>query len=151
MVTIDLSKELNYFLVKVFNQILCIEEDRLKTGEFKNLSVRETHVIEAVADAQKSGNNRSSDIAQALNISAGTLTTAVKLLDRKGYILRKKDAHDKRIVRIYLTEKGGRADLMHQAFHEKMIDDVLAVLSSEEVEVLVRGLKSLESFFLKNK
>lgn len=151
MIIADYQKELNYFLVKVFNEILRIEEDCLRTGEFANLSVREMHVIEAISIADENGSNRSADIAHTLNVSAGTLTTAVKLLEKKGYIIRKKDAQDKRIVRLYLTEKGKRADVIHQNFHKKMVDDVLAALSATEADILIKGLKSLESFFLKNK
>lgn len=146
----DNRSELNYFLVKVFNEILRIEEDCLKAGEFKNLSVREMHVIEAVCDAGKNA-NRASDIAQALHISAGTLTTEVGVLERKGCLIRKQDTNDRRIVRICPTEKGLRANEVHQQFHQKMVSDVMAALSAEETESLVKGLKSLAAFFNKNK
>lgn len=151
VVIVDYQKELNYFLVKVFNEILRIEEDCLRTGEFCNVSVREMHVIEAVSLAEKSGGNRSSDIAQTLGVLAGTLTTSVKLLEKKGCITRKKDSRDRRIVRLYVTEKGKRAYAVHQSFHKKMVDDVLAALSRNEAKILIKGLKSLESFFIKNK
>ncbi len=151
MIIIGNKKELNYFLVKVFNEILRIEEDCLRTGEFCNLSVREMHVIEAIANAGQNGGNRSSDIAHSLNISAGTLTTSVKLLEKKGCITRQTDSHDKRIIRLFLTDKGKRANEIHQSFHKKMVDDVIAALSADEANILIKGLKSLESFFVNNK
>lgn len=131
----------------MFNEILRIEEDRLRTGEFKNLSVREMHVIEAVCTADETARNRSADIAQALGVSAGTLTTAVKLLEKKGCLLRRKDANDKRIVRLYATEKGKRANHMHQRFHGEMVATVLKALSPEETDILIKSLKKLETFF----
>ena len=148
----DCQKQLNYFLVKVFNEILKIEEDCLRTGEFKNLSVREMHVIEAVCAAvdQKTG-NRSSDIAHTLRISAGTLTATASLLEKKGCIIREKDQHDKRIVRLYPTDKGRQADRTHQQFHQEMVENVIGTLSSSEVDILIKGLQSLESFFSQNK
>lgn len=140
--------QLNNFLVNVFNEILRIEESCLRTGEFKNLSVREMHVIEAVCTAQEKGtNNRASDIAQAQGISAGTLTTAITLLEKKGCVERRTDAHDKRIVRLYATEKGKRANAVHQQFHQQMVADVLAALSPEETNILIKGLQSLQVFF----
>lgn len=152
IVIVDCQKQLNYFLVKVFNEILRIEEDCLRTGEFKNLSVREMHVIEAVCAAvDQNSSNRSSDIARALNVSAGTLTTAVSLLEKKDCICREKDAHDKRIVRLYPTQKGRRADRIHQQFHSKMVENVINTLSAGEVDILIKGLKSLETFFHQNK
>ena len=144
--------KLNYFLVQVFNEILRIEDDRLRTGEFKNLSVREMHVIEAVCVANDSGgDNRATDIAKALHISAGTLTTAVAQLEKKGCLKRRQDKHDKRIVRLYPTEKGRRADEIHQQFHAQMVDDVMQALKEDELACLVKGLESLQAFFDQNK
>ncbi len=134
--------------MKVFNEILRIEEESLKKGEFHNLSVREMHVIEAVCTANHTaGSNRSSDVAHALRISAGTLTTTVKLLEKKGCLIRKKDTADKRIVRLYATQKGQRADRAHQKFHREMVLSVLKALPSEETDVLIKALKKLEAFF----
>ncbi len=148
----DQRAELNEFLVKVFHEILRIEENCLRTGEFKNLSIREMHVIEAVCAAEQQGtNNRAGDIAQAQGISAGTLTTAVTYLEKKGCIERRPDPGDKRIVRLYATEKGRRANEAHQRFHQKMVADVLTALSSDETDVLIKGLKSLQAFFDNNK
>jgi DNA-binding MarR family transcriptional regulator len=144
----DRQTELNDFLVNVFNEILRIEENCLRSGEFKNLSVREMHVIEAVCAAQDQGiNNRAGDIAQAQGISAGTLTTAVTCLVRKGCIERRIDPQDKRIIRLYATEKGRCANEVHQRFHQDMVSGVLAALSPEESDILIKGLRSLKSFF----
>lgn len=148
----DRQARLNDFLVTVFNEILRIEENCLKSGEFKNLSIREMHVIEAVCAAEKLGtNNRAGDIAHAQGISAGSLTTAVTYLEKKGCIERRPDPHDKRIVRLCSTEKGRRANEAHQRFHQQMVADVLAALSAGETDILIKGLKSLKAFFESNK
>lgn len=52
---------LNDFLVEIFNEILKVEGNALKKGKFKNLSIREMHVIEAVVKNEKAGNNTSSN------------------------------------------------------------------------------------------
>lgn len=148
---INNEEKLNFFLVKVFNEILRIEEDCLKSGEFKDLSVREMHVIEAVCIGEDTGSNRSSDIADALHISAGTLTTEAALLEKKGCLIRQQDAQDRRIVRLYAAERGKKANEVHQQFHRKMVSDVMDNLSEEETESLVKGLKSLAEFFSRNK
>ena len=148
----DRQTQLNDFLVTVFNEILRIEETCLKLGEFKNLSMREIHIIEAVCAGEELGtNNRAGDIALAQGISAGTLTTAVSYLEKKGCIERRADLHDKRIVRLFATEKGKRANEAHHRFHQQMVADVLAALSPEETDILIKGLKSLKTFFDSNK
>ena len=143
--------ELNHFLVKVFNEILRVEETSLKKSEFKNLSVREMHVIEVICNANESGSgNRATDIAQALGISAGTLTIAVSSLERKGYVKRIQDVKDKRIFRLSATEKGIGANQAHQRFHHEMVMNVMNTLDTQEIDVLINGLKSLETFFNSN-
>ncbi len=147
----DYYLELNHFLVRVFNEILRVEETSLKKGEFKNLSVREMHVIEAICAANESGaGNRATDIAHALRISAGTLTITVSLLERKGYVERIQDVKDKRIVRLSATEKGISANQAHQRFHHEMVMNVMNTLDTQEIDILINGLKSLETFFNSN-
>lgn len=143
--------KLNDFLVDVFHEILRIEESSLRSGEFENISVREMHVIEAVCKAETAddGKNRASDIAAALRISGGTLTTAVIQLEKKGCITRLQDKNDKRIVRLFSTDKGKRADAAHQRFHDDMVADVVAALSEDELACLAKGLESLQTFFTK--
>lgn len=73
---------LNQFLVEVFGQILKAEAACLAG---KDLSLRELHLIDAVCRAvDQGGDNRSTAIAAALGITAGTLTSAVNLLEKKG-------------------------------------------------------------------
>lgn len=147
----DYYLELNHFLVRVFNEILRVEETSLKKGEFKNLSVREMHVIETICAANESGaGNRATDIAHALRISAGTLTITVSLLERKGYVKRIQDVKDKRIVRLSATEKGISANQAHQRFHHEMVMNVMNTLDTQEIDILINGLKSLETFFNSN-
>ncbi len=120
----------------------------MRIGEFKNISVREMHVIEAVCNANdEGGNNRSADIAEALRISAGTLTTAVSLLVKKGCLTRRQDDFDRRIVRLYATEKGRRANALHQQFHQDMVSDVIDQLDVDALDGLIKGLERLKSFF----
>ena len=148
----DYTMELNHFLVKVFNEILRVEETSLRKGEFKNLSVREMHVIEAICTANESGSdNRATDIAHALRISAGTLTITVSLLEKKGYVRRRQDEKDKRIIRVSATEKGISANQAHQRFHHEMVMNVMNTLDTQEIDILISGLKSLETFFNSNK
>lgn len=148
MIINNYNDELNYFLVKVFNEILRIEESSLRIGEFKNLSIREMHVIEAVCIANENrADNRATDIAHALRISAGTLTTTVALLEKKGYLMRKQDTQDKRIIRLYATDKGTTANRFHQNFHQQMVSNVIDTLDNGEVEILIKGLRSLKAFF----
>jgi DNA-binding MarR family transcriptional regulator len=139
--------ELNNFLVEVFNEILKTEEACVADSGFNDLSLREMHVIEAVCALSDRNENSAASVASALRITAGSLTTAVSLLERKGYLTRIRDETDKRIVRIFPTDTGRNADRVHKAFHEEMVDYVLTALSPEEAALFVRSLKSVSEFF----
>ena len=147
--------ELNRFLVEVFDEILKTEEESL-AGSFSDLSLRELHLIEEVCRAEElkievccqgARDNRATAIAAAQRVTAGTLSTAVSLLERKGYLERRRDERDRRAVRIWPTEKARAAAQVHAAFHREMVDEILKTLSDQEAQVLVRALGSLTAFF----
>lgn len=139
--------EMNHFLVNVFNAILRTEETSLKAGEFKNLSMREMHVIEAVCNAADNRRNTATEIANSQNITAGTLTTSISTLERKGFVARCQDQKDRRVVRIFPTEKGKNANEIHQNFHHEMVSSIMSALSEEELLVFVKGLGAVQRFF----
>jgi MarR family transcriptional regulator, organic hydroperoxide resistance regulator len=51
---------------------------------------------------------KSSDVAARGWSSPGTLTAVVDTLVREGYVQRRRDAGDRRVVRLYVTDKGRR-------------------------------------------
>ncbi len=125
---------LNNVLVNLFNNILRIEECALKSASFKDLSITEIHTIEAI------GVNKSrtmSEVALDLNITVGTLTTAINKLIKKGYVDRRRIETDRRVVMIELTEKGYLAYKEHETFHEEMINSTVEGLSFNEEKVVI--------------
>ncbi len=138
---------LNEFLVEIFHEILKTEEACV-TGEFRDLSLREMHVIEAVCKATADGgDNRASAVAADLRITAGTLSTAVAQLEKKGYLTRTRDGADRRVVRIRPTRRAEEANAHHARFHARMVQGITALLSAEEMEIFVRALGSVCRFF----
>lgn len=114
----------------------------------KDLSLRELHLIDAVCRAvDQGGDNRSTAIAAALGITAGTLTSAVNLLEKKGYLLRRRDERDKRVVHLLPTERGRAADARHRDFHRQMVAHVLDGLTDEEAECTLRRTGRVAEFF----
>ena len=112
---------LNMLLVKLFNDILKIEAASINQGEFVDLSVTENHILEAI------GKNREmtmTEVANNLNITVGTLTTAINRLIKKEYVERRRIEEDRRVVLIKLTEKGEKAFDSHAQFHDEMIKSV---------------------------
>ncbi|KUO64990.1 MAG: MarR family transcriptional regulator [Gracilibacter sp. BRH_c7a] len=135
---------LNELLVKLFNDILQIEEDALKIDEFSNLSITEIHVLEAIGP-EKARNM--SSVARDLDITIGTLTIAINNLVRKAYVDRVRCDKDRRIVLISLSDKGKKVYRHHEKFHEEMINTTISRLSDEEMKVLISALGNINSYF----
>lgn len=137
----------NSFLVDVFNEILKIEEASI-ARDFEDISVRDMHVIAAVCAAQDAGFSCSAaSIAEEIRVTAGTLTTAVTMLERKGYLIRNRDEKDKRVVHIIATQKGCNANVWHKKFHEEMVDGIFNSISEQEADILIKALKNITAFF----
>ena len=138
------DKTLNDILVKLFNDLMEIEEKCLISGEFMNISGNDMHIIEAIGLG--TGNNMST-IAKKLGITVGSLTTSMNSLVNKKYAVRHRSEEDRRIVNIQLTEKGEKAYHHHANFHKKMVEAVVETLDEEEIPVLTKALDNLYQFF----
>ena len=134
----------NDVLVKLFKEIMGIEEKALITSEYKDISVNDMHVIEAIGiDVKKN----MSAVARELSVTVGTVTIAINNLVKKGYVKRVRSDKDRRIVLVSLSEKGEKAYNHHRMFHERMVLAVLEGLDKEETKVLMKVLGNLQRFF----
>lgn len=135
---------INEVLVKLFNEIMDIEEKAIITEEFKDISNNDMHIIEAIGKEEP---KNMSAIAKTLSVTVGTLTIAINNLVKKGYVNRVRSEEDRRVVLISLSMKGERAFDHHEKFHEEMVEATLKDLNEAETEVLVRALRNLSTFF----
>ncbi|MBR5801061.1 MAG: winged helix DNA-binding protein [Lachnospiraceae bacterium] len=136
----SLDQTLNTLLVSLFRDILDIEEGSLITEEYRDITVNDMHVIEAIGISEP---KPSSVVAKKLDITMGTLTKAIDGLTNKLYVNRERSTEDKRVVLLSLTEKGKRAFHHHATFHQNMIDAVMGQLDEEERVVLTKSLEDL--------
>lgn len=135
---------INNVLVNLINEIWELEEKAIITEEFKDLTNNDMHVIEAVGTGD--GRNMSS-IARKLNITVGSLTTAMNSLVNKKYVVRRRSEEDRRVVFVKLTPKGIRAYKHHEDYHRQMTQAVVDKLDDAEMPVLLKTLDALSEFF----
>ena len=79
-------------------------------------------------------------LAQALNITPPTATNTLQRMERNGWVRRRRDKTDQRIVRVYLTEKAGT---LHEEVRNKFREldrELTTVLSENERNILVASL-----------
>ncbi len=135
---------LNEVLVRLFRDIMNIEEKAIITQEYKDLTNNDMHVIEAIGMGEP---KNMTSIARELSVTVGTLTIAMNSLVKKGYVIRERGKEDRRVVYISLSEKGRNAYEHHAEFHREMIQGISEELSKEELEVLARALSKLDRWF----
>ncbi len=135
---------INELFVGLFNDILLLEERHLKKMGLYDLSLSEIHILEAIAQKE---NSAMGDVAQKVSLTNGTVTTAVKKLEEKGYAKRQRDLHDRRIIRVRLSDKGWDAQQKHQAFHQQLVEQLCVDTDVLEDVALIDSLKKLLRFF----
>ncbi|WP_350342879.1 MarR family transcriptional regulator [Proteinivorax tanatarense] len=138
---------LNELLVELFNDILIIEQNALKIGDFSDLSITEMHTIEAVG---KEKQRTMSQVATDLKVTIGTLSIAINSLVKKGYVEKVRSERDRRIVYLTLTKKGKLAYKVHEKFHNEMVKQTISGLTEQEEQVLIKALEKLNKFFKEN-
>ena len=142
----NINHMLNEVLVRLFRNINVIEERAICSGEYKDVTANDMHVIEAI---DMEGARNMTSVAKSLGVTTGTLTIAVNSLVKKGYVERVRSEEDRSVVQISLSQKGRKASLHHQQFHEQMIEAIVEELSAEEQAVLEKALVKLDRFFRK--
>lgn len=139
-----MDEVLNELLVKLFKNIMEIEEKWLITPEFKDISVNDMHVVEAIGIKEPKS---MSTVAKLMSVTTGTLTKSMDGLSDKGYVSRERGKKDKRVVFVSLTEKGRRAYRHHEKFHRNMIDNIKGGINDHETTVLIYALAKLNDYF----
>ncbi len=140
-------EQLNRFLVDVFHHVLRAEERLLRQSGYEDLSISEAHVLQAIHTASQQGSHNARGIAQALGITPGSLTAAVNVLEKKGYVVRQRGQGDRRRVYLALTDKGLAAEEAHQGVHAQLVEAVISALTPQEAELLGRALHKVSQFF----
>ena len=138
----DTKQVLNQLFVDVFNQFLTLEDRVVAKGSGYNISMTETHVLDAI---DKCNPPTMGAVANKLSITPGTLTTSVNKLIDKEFVTRARDSDDRRIVTLSLTERGREVCKLHEEFHEESME--VALRDFENRDDLRKALESINRFF----
>ncbi|MEI6388591.1 MAG: MarR family transcriptional regulator [Spirochaetota bacterium] len=99
-------------------------------------------------EAQGEAGMRVSDIACHLHVSASNVTQMVTELEDKGFVERKMDASDRRVVKVSLSPQGRKAiEEMRTPYFAKM-DELVLHLGEERSKTLIGLLGEVEGFLM---
>jgi DNA-binding MarR family transcriptional regulator len=100
-------------------------------------------LLSALAVVTKNGPLRLSDLAQLEAVSAPTMTRTIAELEARGYVMRRPDPIDGRAVLVEAVEAGTAAVIEARATRAHVVDDMLAGLSTEDLDAITAALPAL--------
>ena len=83
------------------------------------------------------------EIAELLDIKPSSVTAQVKQLEEAEMVIRKQDENDKRVNRIFLTEKGREAQEIRDTMHNDISETIFGNLTDEEQKQLANLMEKL--------
>ena len=137
------DEKINEYLTAIFNNVLIIEESSLRSSRFSDVTIKEMHTIDVIGEKKDA---TPTDVARALMVTLGTVTTSLNNLERKGYIERVRSTKDRRVVHLYLTKKGRLVYRLHQRFHRAMVRQITEGMDEVEFKAMKKGLLNLYQF-----
>ncbi len=135
---------LNHLIVDTFNEILKVEEQSLRLVAGSAITVNEVHTLDAIGQGELL---TISELASEMMVTVSTMTIAVNRLEKKGLVERERAGHDKRVVRVRLTDRGRSLAYVHRRFHRRMVKAVAERLTAEEIKILTQSMENLKAFF----
>jgi len=88
-------------------------------------------------------------LARALYITPPTATNTLKRMERDGWIKRRREASDQRVVRVYLTEKAKRLRREARASFRELDGEMTSLLTEQECETLREALLKVQRYLSK--
>lgn len=83
------------------------------------------------------------DLARHMGVTAATMSLAIDRLERKGYVVRLKDAKDRRRVHVRLTTAGVRVRDASSVLDPSRVEALVGRLNDEERAQAIEGLALL--------
>jgi len=139
-----MKKEVNSVIgeyIKMVEKIANGRTNVLKFGDNMVFYRGEIHMIKMIGDHP---GIYLSEMARNFKITRAVVSKTVMKLEKKGFIRKEKDLSDRKRLQLFLTEKGEKAYIAHQDYHnyyDSPLFTYLNELSSDELSVVDEFLK----------
>ena len=107
-----------------------------------DLSPHESRALRVAADREESPRLR--DLADALRIAPRSVTDVVDALERKGYVVREPDPHDRRASVVIVTDAGRQVRAAVHEARRRSVGDQMGALTATQRAALADALTRLE-------
>ena len=123
-----------------FMQIVEDFSDLFSTWDcYDEFTKRDSCILSIILVHSRRGNKiTTSKISDLLGITKPAISQALKKLEQGGYIKRKVNSKDRRVVYVYLTKKGEQRLKQKDEHFKTHIDKALSKMKDEEVELFIK-------------
>ena len=123
-----------------FMQIVDDFSDLFSTWDcYDEFTKRDSCILAIILVHSRQGNKiTTSKISDLLGITKPAISQALKKLEQGGYIKRKVNNDDRRVVYVYLTKKGEQRLKQKDEHFKTHIDKALSKMEDEEVELFIK-------------
>ena len=109
---------------------------------FENRVDDRSRALRVAADREESPRLR--DLADALRIAPRSVTDVVDALERKGYVVREPDPHDRRASVVVVTDAGRQVRAAVHEARRRSVGDQMGALTATQRAALADALTTLE-------
>ena len=95
------------------------------------------------------GNTTASTLSKKLNISVPNISRSISTLNNLGYLTKKQDSNDKRIIYLSLSPKALELILTVSSASEELFLERFNVLSLEEINELSKSFSTMQNLLIK--
>jgi hypothetical protein len=123
-----------------FMQIVDDFSDLFSTWDcYDEFTKRDSCILTIILVHSRQGNKiTTSKISDLLGITKPAISQALKKLEQGGYIKRKVNNEDRRVVYVYLTKKGEQRLKQKDEHFKTHIDKALSKMEDEEIELFIK-------------
>ncbi|MGL5296787.1 MAG: MarR family winged helix-turn-helix transcriptional regulator [Culicoidibacterales bacterium] len=102
---------------------------------FSHITLNEFRLLGLI---QRTAEPTMSTLAKTLGITMGTLTSVVSRLERKGFLQRERQQHDKRVIFVKLNEQGIEAAQAYTNFFRDRLKEAQPYFNEAEVIAILK-------------
>lgn len=136
----ELGKEFYHLIHRLNSDLKLFELEHMKEESIEQLTLHEIHTIENIGHLE---DRSMSELARRAGVKQSTMTVMINKLIMKDFVERYRDPTDRRVVKVRLTEKGERAHQMHDSLHQKVTNQWLENLETEDCDCLMTVLRKM--------
>jgi DNA-binding MarR family transcriptional regulator len=138
------KRQVSKQLFRLINKIIFLEKKNIFEYEGVKLFPSEIHVLLSIEDKQSTN---ATQLANKLGISKSAVSQTISRLDKKGVIIKDKDAYNKNELILSLTSFGEKAFGQYrkkQATNRALFNRYLNALSEHDREVINHFLRKVK-------